>query len=219
MLIIMINGLIGKKIGMTEIFLDDGTVVISTVIEAGPCFVVQKKTADKDGYEAVQIGFEGVKPQRVSKPLLGHFKKAGVPPLRHIIEFDPEGEDYNLGDTIDAGIFKEGDIIDVVGNSKGKGFSGTMKRHNFSGQPASHGGMAHRRPGGIGQASYPGKVWKGMKMPGQMGNERVTVQGISVVRVDVEKNVLIVKGSVPGPNGGTLIIKRTTKGRIESAAA
>jgi len=215
----MINGLIGKKIGMTEIFLDDGTVVISTVIEAGPCFVVQKKTADKDGYEAVQIGFEGVKPQRVSKPLLGHFKKAGVPPLRHIIEFDPEGEDYNLGDTIDAGIFKEGDIIDVVGNSKGKGFSGTMKRHNFSGQPASHGGMAHRRPGGIGQASYPGKVWKGMKMPGQMGNERVTVQGISVVRVDVEKNVLIVKGSVPGPNGGTLIIKRTTKGRIESAAA
>ncbi|MFB3147750.1 MAG: 50S ribosomal protein L3 [Thermodesulfobacteriota bacterium] len=215
----MINGLIGKKIGMTEIFLDDGTVVISTVIEAGPCFVVQKKTADKDGYEAVQIGFEGVKPQRVSKPLLGHFKKAGVPPLRHIIEFDPEGEDYNLGDTIDAGIFKEGDIVDVVGNSKGKGFSGTMKRHNFSGQPASHGGMAHRRPGGIGQASYPGKVWKGMKMPGQMGNERVTVQGISVVRVDVEKNVLIVKGSVPGPNGGTLIIKRTTKGRIESAAA
>jgi len=215
----MINGLIGKKIGMTEIFLDDGTVVISTVIEAGPCFVVQKKTADKDGYEAVQIGFEGVKPQRVSKPLLGHFKKAGVPPLRHIIEFDPEGEDYNLGDTIDAGIFKEGDIVDVVGNSKGKGFSGTMKRHNFRGQPASHGGMAHRRPGGIGQASYPGKVWKGMKMPGQMGNERVTVQGISVVRVDVEKNVLIVKGSVPGPNGGTLIIKRTTKGRIESAAA
>ncbi|MCH7948858.1 MAG: 50S ribosomal protein L3 [Candidatus Dadabacteria bacterium] len=219
MLIIMINGLIGKKIGMTEIFLDDGTVVVSTVIEAGPCFVVQKKTADKDGYEAVQIGFEGVKPQRVSKPLLGHFKKAGVPPLRHIIEFDPEGEDYNLGDTIDAGIFKEGDIVDVVGNSKGKGFSGTMKRHNFRGQPASHGGMAHRRPGGIGQASYPGKVWKGMKMPGQMGNERVTVQGISVVRVDAGKNVLIVKGSVPGPNGGTLIIKRTTKGRIESAAA
>jgi len=215
----MINGLIGKKIGMTEIFLDDGTVVVSTVIEAGPCFVVQKKTADKDGYEAVQIGFEGVKPQRVSKPLLGHFKKAGVPPLRHIIEFDPEGEDYNLGDTIDAGIFKEGDIVDVVGNSKGKGFSGTMKRHNFRGQPASHGGMAHRRPGSIGQASYPGKVWKGMKMPGQMGNERVTVQGISVVRVDAGKNVLIVKGSVPGPNGGTLIIKRTTKGRIESAAA
>jgi len=215
----MINGLIGKKIGMTEIFLDDGTVVISTVIEAGPCFVVQKKTADKDGYESVQIGFQEVKPQRVTKPMLGHFKKAGVPPLRHIVEFDPEGEDYDLGAAIDVSIFNEGDIVDVVGNSKGKGFSGTMKRHNFSGQPASHGGMAHRRPGGIGQASYPGKVWKGIKMSGQMGNERVTVQGLSVVRIDTEKNMLLVKGSVPGPNGGTVIIKRTTKGRVESAAA
>lgn len=215
----MINGLIGKKIGMTEIFLDDGTVVISTVIEAGPCFVVQKKTSGTDGYESVQLGFEEVKPQRVTKPMLGHFKKAGVPPLRHLVEFDPEGEDYNLGDSIDASIFAEGEIVDVVGNSKGKGFSGTMKRHNFRGQPASHGGMAHRRPGGIGQASYPGKVWKGMKMSGQMGNERVTVQGLSVVRVDAEKNVILIKGSVPGPNGGTVLIKRTTKGRVESAAA
>ena len=215
----MINGLIGKKIGMTEIFLDDGTVVVSTVIEAGPCFVVQKKTADKEGYEAVQVGFEEIKPQRAGKPQLGHFKKAGVHPLRHLSEFDPQGEDYNLGDTIDAGIFNEGDIVDVVGTSKGKGFSGTMKRHNFSGQPASHGGMAHRRPGGIGQASYPGKVWKGIKMAGQMGNERVTVQGVKVVRVDTEKNIILIKGSVPGPNGGTLIIKRTTKGRVESAAA
>ena len=215
----MNNGLIGKKIGMTEIFLDDGTVVISTVIEAGPCFVVQKKTADKDGYESVQLGFEEVKPQRVTKPMLGHFKKAGVPPQRHLVEFDPQGEDYNLGDSIDAGIFNEGEIVDVVGNSKGKGFSGTMKRHNFSGQAASHGGMAHRRPGGIGQASYPGKVWKGMKMAGQMGNERVTVQGLSVVRVDTEKNIVLIKGSVPGPNGGTVLIKRTTKGRVESAAA
>lgn len=215
----MVNGLIGKKIGMTEIFLDDGTVVVSTVIEAGPCFVIQKKTADNDGYESVQLGFEEVKPQRVSKPMLGHFKKAGVPPLRHLFEFDPEGEDYNPGDTVDAGIFNEGDVVDVVGNSKGKGFSGTMKRHNFSGQPASHGGMAHRRPGGIGQASYPGKVWKGIKMAGQMGNERVTVQGLRVVRVDTEKNLLLIKGSVPGPNGGTVLIKRTTKGRLESAAA
>lgn len=215
----MINGLIGKKLGMTEVFLDDGTVVVSTVVEAGPCFVIQKKTADNDGYESVQIGFEEVKPQRVTKPMLGHFKKAGVPPQRHLVEFDPEGEDYNLGDTIDAGIFNEGDAVDVVGNSKGKGFAGTMKRHNFAGQPASHGGMAHRRPGGIGQASYPGKVWKGIKMAGQMGNERVTVQGLSVVRVDPEKNLLLIKGSVPGPNGGTVIIKRTTKGRVESAAA
>jgi large subunit ribosomal protein L3 len=218
-LIKMINGLIGKKIGMTEIFLDDGTVVVSTVVEAGPCFVIQKKTEEKDGYESVQIGFEEVKPQRVTKPMLGHFKKAGVPPLRHLVEFDPNGEDYNLGDTIDASIFNEGDVVDVVGNSKGKGFSGTMKRHNFAGQPASHGGMAHRRPGGIGQASYPGKVWKGIKMAGQMGNERVTVQGLRVVKVDSEKNIVLIKGSIPGPNGGTVIIKRTTKGRLESAAA
>jgi large subunit ribosomal protein L3 len=215
----MINGLIGKKIGMTEIFLDDGTVVVSTVVEAGPCFVIQKKTSEKDGYESVQIGFEEVKPQRVTKPMLGHFKKAGVPPLRHLVEFDPDGENYSLGDTIDVSIFNEGDVVDVVGNSKGKGFSGTMKRHNFAGQPASHGGMAHRRPGGIGQASYPGKVWKGIKMAGQMGNERVTVQGLRVVKVDPEKNIVLIKGSIPGPNGGTVIIKRTTKGRVESAAA
>lgn len=215
----MINGLIGKKLGMTEIFLDDGTVVVSTVVEAGPCFVVQKKTSDTDGYDSVQIGFEEVKPQRVTKPMLGHFKKAGVPPQRHLAEFDPQGEDYELGATIDAGIFNEGEIVDVVGNSKGKGFAGTMKRHNFAGQPASHGGMAHRRPGGIGQASYPGKVWKGIKMAGQMGNERVTVQGLSIVKVDSEKNLILIKGSVPGPNGGTVIIKRTTKGRVDSAAA
>ncbi len=215
----MINGLIGKKLGMTEFFLDDGTVVVSTVIEAGPCYVVQTKNADTEGYSSVQIGFEEVKPQRVSKPMLGHFKKAGVPPLRHVMEFDPDGEEYNPGDTVDVSIFNEGDVVDVVGNSKGKGFSGTMKRHNFSGQPASHGGMAHRRPGGIGQASYPGRVWKGIKMSGQMGNERVTVQGLRVVKVDAEKNIVLVKGSIPGPNGGTVIIKRTTKGRVESAAA
>ncbi|MEM7007595.1 MAG: 50S ribosomal protein L3 [Thermodesulfobacteriota bacterium] len=215
----MINGLIGKKVGMTELFLEDGTVVVSTVIEAGPCHVVQKKTSDTDGYDSVQIGFEEVKPQRVSKPMLGHFKKAGVPPLRHLVEFDPNGEDYNLGDTIEASIFNEGDTVDVSATSKGKGFSGTMKRHNFAGQPASHGGMAHRRPGGIGQASYPGKVWKGIKMAGQMGNEKVTVQGLKVVKVDAEKNILLVKGSIPGPNGGTVVIKRTTKGRVDSAAA
>ena len=215
----MINGLIGKKLGMTEVFLEDGTVVVSTVIEAGPCYVVQTKNADSDGYNSVQIGFEEVKPQRVSKPMLGHFKKAGVPPQRHVMEFDPDGEEYNPGDAIDVSIFNEGDVVDVVGNSKGKGFAGTMKRHNFAGQPASHGGMAHRRPGGIGQASYPGKVWKGIKMAGQMGNERVTVQVLRIIKVDAEKNIVLVKGSIPGPNGGTVIIKRTTKGRVESAAA
>lgn len=215
----MIEGLIGKKIGMTEIFLDDGTVVVATVVEAGPCYVLQKKTAKKDGYEALQIGFEKLRPGGVNKARLGHFKNAGVAPLRHIMEFNGTADDYKEGDLIAADIFKEGDIVDVAGTSKGKGFSGTMKRHGFSGQPASHGGMAHRRPGGIGQASSPSRVWKGMKMSGQMGNERVTVQGLKVVSVDVEKNLLLINGSVPGPNGGILVIKNTTKGSSDRAAA
>lgn len=213
----MIEGLIGKKLGMTEFFLENGTAVVATVIEAGPCFVLQKKTAEKDGYEALQVGFQEVKPQRVAKPMLGHFKKAGVSPLRHIVEFGAATGDYNPGDEIKADIFQEGEEVDVVGTSKGKGFSGVMKRHNFRGQPASHGGMAHRRPGSVGQASYPAKVWKGIKMPGQLGNEKVTVQGLRVFRVDTEKNLLIVRGSVPGPTGGVLLIKRTTKGGGESA--
>lgn len=215
----MIEGLIGKKLGMTEIFQDDGIVVIATVIEAGPCYVLQKKTAEKDGYEALQVGFGELKPGRANKAQQGHFKRAGVAPQRHIMEFNGTLEDYSEGDLIAADIFKEGDIVDVSGTSKGKGFSGTMKRHGFSGQPASHGGMAHRRPGGIGQASYPGRVWKGIKMAGQMGNEKVTVQGIRVVGVDAEKNTIIVKGSVPGPNGGIVVIKNTTKGSGDRAAA
>lgn len=215
----MVEGLIGKKLGMTEFFLDNGTAVIGTVIEAGPCFVVQKKTEDKDGYEALQLGFGEVKPQRVSKPMLGHFKKAGVSPLKHLAEFSAKEGEYNPGDEIKADIFQEGETVDVVGTSKGKGFSGAMKRHNFSGQPASHGGMAHRRVGGIGQASYPAKVWKGIKMPGQLGNEKVAVQGLRVFKVDAERNMIVVSGSVPGPRGGLVIIKRTTKGRIESARA
>lgn len=215
----MIEGLIGKKLGMTEIFLDDGTVVITTVVEAGPCFVLQKKTAEKDGYEALQLGFEELKAGRANKATLGHSKRSGTAPQRHVIEFRGGAEDYNEGDQIKADIFSEGDVVDVSGTSKGKGFSGTMKRHGFSGQPASHGGMAHRRPGGIGQASYPGKVWKGIKMAGQLGNEKVTVQGLKVVRVDPEKNLLLIKGSVPGPNGGILVIKNTTKGSGDRAAA
>lgn len=215
----MIEGLIGKKLGMTEIFQDDGTVVITTVVEAGPCYVLQKKTQDKDGYEALQLGFEEIKPGRANKATIGHFKRSGTVPQRHVVEFQGSIEEYNEGDQVTAGIFAEGDVVDVAGTSKGKGFSGTMKRHGFSGQPASHGGMAHRRPGGIGQASYPGKVWKGIKMAGQMGNERVTVQGLKIVKVDEEKNLLLIKGSVPGPNGGILVIKNTTKGSGDRAAA
>lgn len=215
----MIEGLIGKKLGMTEIFQDDGTVVITTVVEAGPCYVLQKKTQDKDGYEALQLGFEEIKPGRADKPTIGHFKRSGTAPQKHVVEFRGSVDEYNEGDQVTAEIFSEGDVVDVAGTSKGKGFSGTMKRHGFSGQPASHGGMAHRRPGGIGQASYPGKVWKGIKMAGQMGNERVTVQGLRIVKVDAEKNLLLIKGSVPGPNGGILVIKNTTKGSGDRAAA
>ena len=215
----MIEGIIGKKLGMTEFFLENGTAVVATVIEAGPCFVVQKKTAGKDGYEALQIGFEEVKPQRVTKPMLGHFKKAGVSPLRHIAEFSASEGDYKPGDQIKADVFKEGETVDVVGTSKGKGFAGAMKRHHFSGQPASHGGMAHRRPGGIGSNTYPARVWKGQRMPGHMGHERVTMQGLRVFKVDTDKNLIIIKGSVPGPRGGVVIIKRTSKGSRESAAA
>lgn len=214
----MIEGILGKKLGMTEFFLENGTAVIATVIEAGPCFVVQKKTKEKDGYEAVQIGFQEAKPQRVTKPMLGHFKKAGVSPLKHVMEFSATG-DYKPGDEIKADIFKEGETVDVIGTSKGKGFAGVMKRHNFRGQPASHGGMAHRRPGGIGSNTYPARVWKGLKMPGHMGNERVTMQGVQVFRVDTDKNIIIIKGSVPGPRGGLVIVKRTSKGSRDSAAA
>jgi large subunit ribosomal protein L3 len=181
--------------------------------------VVQKKTAEKDGYEALQIGFEEAKPQRVTKPMLGHFKKAGVSPLRHIAEFSATAGDYKPGDEIKADIFKDGETVDVVGTSKGKGFAGVMKRHNFAGQPASHGGMAHRRPGGIGSNTYPARVWKGLRMPGHMGSERVTMQGVQIFKVDTDKNIIIIKGSVPGPRGGLVIIKRTSKGSRDSAAA
>lgn len=216
---IMIEGILGKKIGMTEYFLDNGNAVVATVIEAGPCFVIQKKTTEKDGYEAVQVGFLEAKPQRVNKPMLGHFKKAGVAPLKHIVEFAAGADDYKPGDEIKADVFEEGETVDVVGTSKGKGFAGVMQKHNFRGQPASHGGMAHRRPGGIGSATYPARVWKGQRMAGHLGNERVTMQGLTVFKVDAERNLIVIKGSVPGPNGGLVMIKRTSKGGRTSAAA
>ncbi|MGH7793077.1 MAG: 50S ribosomal protein L3 [Thermodesulfobacteriota bacterium] len=212
----MIEGLIGRKIGMTELFLHDGTFVVATVIKAGPCFVVQKRNAEKDGYEAIQLGFEEVKPQRITKAILGHLKRAGTGPLRFLREFkvlDGNIDDYRTGDLVQADIFKDGDIVDISGTSKGKGFAGVMKRHGFAGQPDSHGGMSHRKPGSIGQHSYPARVWRGMKMAGHMGAGRVTMQGVRVVKVDPEKDLLLVKGSVPGPNGGMVIIRHTTKGR------
>jgi large subunit ribosomal protein L3 len=217
----MIQGLIGRKVGMTQVFLQDGTLAAVTLIETGPCFVVQKRTLEKDGYEAIQIGFEKVKPQRVRKPGLGHFKKAGIPPVGFLMEFrilKGAVDDYKPGDIVKADIFKEGDIVDVTGKSKGKGFAGVMKRHGFKGQPDSHGGMSHRKPGSVGQHSYPARVWKGIRMAGHMGAERVTMQGLRVVKVDPEKNLVIVKGSVPGPDSGIVILKHTTRGRVKSAA-
>lgn len=217
----MIEGLIGRKIGMTELFLEDGMVVAATVVKAGPCFVVHKRELDKDGYEAVQVGFEEVKPQRLNKPLMGHLKKASVPPLRFVKEFgvlDGNVDDYKPGDVIRVDVFKEGDFVDVTGTSKGKGFAGVMKRHGFAGQPDSHGGMSHRKPGSIGQHSFPARVWKGIGMAGHMGAERVTMQGLKVMKVDPDNDLIIIKGSAPGPDGGILLLKHTTKGRVKSAA-
>ena len=210
----MVNGLIGKKVGMTEFFDEEFEMVITTVIEAGPCVVVSKKTKENDGYDAVQLGFGDVKPQRVSKPMTGHFKKAKVQPFSLLKEFKDESDECNVGDEVKVDIFKAGDVLDITGTSKGKGFAGTIKRYGFARQPMSHGGMAHRRPGSIGQASYPARVWKGIKMPGRMGGKNVTLQGLKVVDVDVEKNLLFIKGSIPGPVGGTVFLKHTSKGGV-----
>jgi large subunit ribosomal protein L3 len=208
----MIKGIIGKKIGMTQAFDEESVMVIGTLIEAGPCYVVGKKFKERDGYDAVQLGFQVDKPQRFNKAKTGLFNKSKVPSLKILKEFKAENDEYNEGDIVKADIFNSGDVLDITGVSKGKGFAGTIKRYNFHGQPMSHGGMAHRRQGSIGQASYPGRVWKGMKMPGRMGGVNLTVQGVKVVTVDAEKNILFVKGSIPGPNGGTVILKRTSKG-------
>ena len=208
----MIQGLIGRKIGMTQLFDEESVMVIGTLIEAGPCYVVGKKNKERDGYDAVQLGFHEDKPQRFNKAKTGLFNKAKVPSLRVLKEFKADNDEYNEGDIVKADVFNTGDVLDITGVSKGKGFAGTMKRYNFHGQPMSHGGMAHRRQGAIGQASYPGRVWKGIKMPGRMGGVNHTVQGVKVVSVDADKNILFVKGSIPGPNGGTVILKRTSKG-------
>ena len=208
----MIKGIIGKKIGMTQVFDEESVMVIGTLIEAGPCYVVGKKFKERDGYDAVQLGFQVDKPQRFNKAKTGLFNKSKVPSLKILKEFKAENDEYNEGDIVKADIFNSGDVLDITGVSKGKGFAGTIKRFNFHGQPMSHGGMAHRRQGSIGQASYPGRVWKGMKMPGRMGGVNQTVQGVKVVTVDAEKNILFVKGSIPGPNGGTVILKHTSKG-------
>ena len=212
----MINGIIGKKVGMTQIFAADGTVTPVTVIKAGPCVVVQKKSsAGKDGYNAVQLGLVEDKPvklKNVNKPMRGHFEKTGggVPPTRVLKEFRLEDSDEatNVGDKVLVDQFSDGDQIEVVGRSKGRGFAGTVKRHNFNRGPESHGSMNVRAPGSIGQSAYPSRVIKGTRSSGHMGDERVTVKGLTVARVDIENNLLMVRGAVPGATGSVVIIKK-----------
>ena len=202
-------GLLGKKIGMTSVFSADGKNVPCTVIEAGPCVVTQIKTAEKDGYKAVQLGFGEAKEKNTSKPMQGHYKKAGTTPKKHLAEFKFD-EDYNLGDTITVELFNDAQFVDVVGTSKGKGFQGVMKRHGFGGVGQSTHGQDDRarKPGSIGACSYPAKVFKGMRMGGQMGGDRVTTQNLKVLKVIPEHNLLLVKGSVAGCIGSTVIINK-----------
>jgi len=207
----MVDGLIGIKIGMTQVFEKDGTVVPVTVIKAGPCVVVQNKLKDKDGYDAVQLGLvEFVRPSRVKKPRQGHFKKAGIPPCRILREFGHEdGEELKVGDQILVNqVFQPADKVDVLGISKGRGFAGVVKRHHFRGGAATHGSMFHRAPGSIGASAFPSRVLPGMRAAGHMGNVNVTAQNLSVVRVQDQENLLLVRGAVPGRNGGYVVIRR-----------
>jgi large subunit ribosomal protein L3 len=212
----MISGIIGRKVGMTQLFAEDGTVTPVTVIKAGPCVVVQTKSAGgRDGYNAVQLGLVEDKPVRsknVSKPLRGHFEKTGggVPPTRVLKEIRLTAEpEAAVGDQIKVDVFTDGDKVEVVGRSKGRGFAGTIKRHNFNRGPESHGSMSVRAPGSIGQSAYPSRVIKGTRSSGHMGDERVTIKGLTVAKVDIENNLLMVRGAVPGANGSLVVVKKS----------
>ncbi|MBS1324964.1 MULTISPECIES: 50S ribosomal protein L3 [Porcipelethomonas] len=209
----MKKGIIGKKIGMTQIFDESGKVIPVTVIEAGPCVVVQKKTAENDGYEAVQLGYGDVKVTRVNKPMKGHFDKADVACKKELKEFRLEDcASVNVGDILKADTFAVGDMVDVSGTSKGKGFQGTIKRHNNSRLKETHGsGPVHRHAGSMGACSSPSRIFKGKGMPGQMGNEKVTVQNLEVVKIDAENNLIALKGAIPGPKGGIVSIVDSVK--------
>ncbi len=215
----MINGIIGRKIGMTQIFAPDGTVTPVTVIKAGPCVVVQtKSSAGPDGYDAVQLGLVDEKPlklKNVTKPMRGHFEKTGggTPPTRILLEFRLEGSAgaESVGDKVLVDQFADGDMIEVIGRSKGRGFAGTVKRHNFNRGPESHGSMNVRAPGSIGASAYPSRVVKGMRSSGHMGDARITVRGLTIARVDAENNILMVRGAVPGANGSVVVVKKAAK--------
>lgn len=207
------KGIIGRKLGMTRVFQEDGTAVPVTVIEAGPCVVTQVKTNENDGYAAVQLGFEQARKKSLTKPVLGQFKKAGVTPRRKLSEFRVEDPGkYEVGQELRADVFEPGDVVDVTGWSKGRGFQGVIKRHGFGGGRKTHGSRSHRIPGSIGQSATPARVWKGRKLPGQMGNERVTLKRLSIVEVDGDKNLLLIRGAVPGAANGFVFVKLSNTG-------
>jgi large subunit ribosomal protein L3 len=205
-----VKGIIGKKIGMTQVYAEDGRAIPVTVIQAGPCVIVQRKSKAKDGYSSVQLGLvEDRKVKRVTKAMKGHFDKAGLPPCRVLREFSVEdGAEHKVGDKVSVELFAPGDVVDIVGVSKGKGFQGVVKRHHFRGGAATHGSMFHRAPGGIGASAYPSRVIKGLRGAGHMGDDRVTARNLTVVRVDAGKNTLVIKGSVPGAGGGYVVIRK-----------
>jgi large subunit ribosomal protein L3 len=208
----MIQGILGKKLGMTQIFAADGRRIPVTVVEAGPCVVLQKKVAETDGYDAVQVGFGAKSAQRSNKPMMGHFRAAGKGAFAHLREFKTDDvEQYNVGDEVTCEIFEAGDLVDVTGTSKGKGFQGVIKRWGFSGGRASHGSKFHRGTGAIGMSADPARVFKGKKMAGQMGNESVTVQRLEIVEVRPEQNLLLVYGAVPGAKNSVVMLRKTAK--------
>jgi large subunit ribosomal protein L3 len=212
----MVTGLIGKKVGMTQLFAADGTVAPATVLKAGPCVVSQVKTVDKDGYEAVQLGFVDAKATKENKPTTGHFKKAGVAPsrVRREVRVKAGGEAPKLGDQISVGMFADGERVDVIGTSRGKGFQGVVKRHHFAGGRATHGSMFHRAPGSIGASSFPSRVVKGMRMAGHMGADRVTVRNLRVLKVDADNNLLLLEGAVPGGPNAVVVIRKAVAAKV-----
>ena len=209
----MINGLIGIKHGMMQIYAADGRVIPVTVVEAGPCRVIRKKTIEKDGYESAQLAFKDAKEKHLTKPVLGHFKKHGAAPSRYLVEFSGDMAALTPGQELTVEVFQEGDMVDVSGVTKGKGFQGVMKRHKFAGGPASHGSMFHRAPGSIGSSAYPSRVRKNKRMPGHMGSKRRTVQNLEVVGVRMEDNLLLIRGAIPGSKGSLVYVKKAVKGR------
>src|SRR6202451_3127585 len=199
--------ILAKKLGMTQVFQEDGSVARVTVLEAGPCPVTAVRTAERDGYDAVQLAFGQTKEKHLSKPELGHLKKADAPPMRHVVEFRDEAGELQLGETVTVEVFDAGSRVKISGTSKGKGFQGTIKRHNFASGPKSHGSHNVRAPGSIGASAWPARVMKGIRGPGQMGNKRATQKGIEIVSIDAQQNLLLVRGSVPGPRGGVVEVR------------